>query len=539
MNNVNDFFLSNRRLTIIYYTGWTAAFLVTLAIASGIALGTLKNYLSKQTVQVSEILNSPVRAAVHAFDQIAATSDRPRCDVQLLDAMRDVAFLPDGINEFLHLENGAIACSSSRGFLSTPIALGRPIIRSSDRLPIDVWMEVDLAGLGHPGQRGTVVAVGRFGAVLPKSSLPGEFPSWLALEGVVAAPSGAVIAYDGDAGLFARNRLALAQGATSTASGLVQNHCVVGELYCVAGAISVVGVMSDFVPWVILLLLFCALTAGFVAGKIRLLVTRYFNFGARFRRNLGAETILCHYQPIVDLETGLIVGCEVLARFRDLDGTVVYPDRFIPLVDADGRSMELTRLVIQKAYQELGSQMPEDCPLQVNFNIHPQDLGEPELPRLLAPFLAAPQRFGVAVEIVESEEISFAAAERSIAGLQHHGIRVYIDDFGTGYSNLENVARLPVDAVKLDKGFAMAPPTSVMAQMLSVAVQMAHAAGKAIVVEGVETAERLAHLVSMAVPVQFVQGYYLSRPVDIAGFRALLDQQPLVPMSFPEKLHAV
>ena len=539
MNNGNDFFLSNRRLTVIYYTAWTAAFLVILAIASVVVLGTLKNFLSRQTVQLSTELNTPVRAALDAFDKIVAAADRPRCDVQLLDAMRDVAFLPDGINEFLHIEDGAMACSSSRGFFATPLPLGRPIIRASERLPLDVWLDVDLAGLGHPGQHGTVVARGRFGAVLPKTEFADAMPGWLRVEGVVATPSGTVIAYAGEPGLFVRNRMLLQQGVASSASGLQQNRCVAGELYCVAGSITLPGVLAEFAHWVLLLLMFCALAAGFVAGRVRLVVTRYFNFAARFRRNLGAATILCHYQPIVDPRSGLIVGCEVLARFRDIDGSVIYPDRFIPIVDADGRSMELTRLVIEKAFDELTAQIPEDCPLQVNFNIHPQDLGHPELPRLLAPFLALPSRFGVAVEIVESESIPYAAAERSIAELHARGIKVYIDDFGTGYSNLENVARLPVDAVKLDKGFAMAAPSSVMAQMLGVAVQMAHAAGRAIVVEGVETAERLQHLMTLPVPVQYVQGYYLSRPVDIAGFRALLDQQPLLAAPVTEKLQAV
>ena len=90
---------------------------------------------------------------------------------------------------------------------------------------------------------------------------------------------------------------------------------------------------------------------------------------------------------------------------------------------------------------------------------------------------------------------------------------------------MENLARLSVDAVKLDKSFAMAAPNSLMAEMLDFAIRMAHGLGRNVVVEGVETLERLEHLTSGQIPVQYLQGYYFARPLDIRSFVAFLEQR--------------
>src|SRR5690606_12379698 len=98
----------------------------------------------------------------------------------------------------------------------------------------------------------------------------------------------------------------------------------------------------------------------------------------------------------------------------------------------------------------------------------------------------------------------------------------YIDDFGTGYSNMQNLAALSVDGVKLDRAFAMAPDNSMMAQMLRHAIEMIQATGRVMVVEGVETAARLALLRDMQARIDCVQGYFLARPLDSNAFVSLL-----------------
>lgn len=162
----------------------------------------------------------------------------------------------------------------------------------------------------------------------------------------------------------------------------------------------------------------------------------------------------------------------------------------------------------------------------MNFNIFPCDLDSISLARIFSGFTSQPDRFDVVLEIIESDEIP-PNAQREIEALRRLGIKTYIDDFGTGYSNMQNLAALSVDGVKLDRAFAMAPDNSVMARMLRHAVEMIEATGRVMVVEGVETAERLALLRGMQARVDFVQGYFISRPLDIAAFVAFMTPQPV------------
>lgn len=251
------------------------------------------------------------------------------------------------------------------------------------------------------------------------------------------------------------------------------------------------------------------------------MIARHWSFEARFRRHLDADSIICAYQPVMHLDSGEIVGCEVLVRWRDIDDRVVFPDRFIDIVKRHDLTMELTRLVADRAYEELSRTAPPGRHLQVNFNIFPQDLDCARLTRAFAGFTTQLERFDVVLEIIESDEIP-ANAQREIEALRRAGIKTYIDDFGAGYSNMQNLAALSVDGVKLDRSFAMAPDNSMMAQMLRHAVEMIQATGRVMVVEGVETAERLALLRQMQARIDFVQGYFIARPLDIAAFVAFL-----------------
>ena len=97
----------------------------------------------------------------------------------------------------------------------------------------------------------------------------------------------------------------------------------------------------------------------------------------------------------------------------------------------------------------------------------------------------------------------------------------YIDDFGTGYSNIANLAVLSVDGVKLDRAFAMAPDDSLMAGLLSNIIDMIHDSGRRIVIEGVETAERM-QMISASGMVDYAQGYFISRPLEIGQLTKFL-----------------
>jgi EAL domain-containing protein (putative c-di-GMP-specific phosphodiesterase class I) len=140
---------------------------------------------------------------------------------------------------------------------------------------------------------------------------------------------------------------------------------------------------------------------------------------------------------------------------------------------------------------------------------------------VLQAFQGERDRFTLALESIESDALALEDAQSEIEALARHGVRTYIDDFGSGYSSIHRVASLAIHGVKLDRSFAMAPSESLMARMLVHAVDMIGSSGREIVVEGVETQERLDLLIATKA-VGFAQGYYISRPLPIDGLVAFL-----------------
>ena len=276
---------------------------------------------------------------------------------------------------------------------------------------------------------------------------------------------------------------------------------------------------------ILLILVFAALSASWVARAVNGLIRRYWSFERRFLRNLDASSLLCAYQPISEISTGEITGCEVLVRWRDVDDSIVYPDAFLPIVARHGMMRRLTTLIVERAATELGDRLPSDIRLQVNVNIFPTELDARAIEEVFRPLRALSGRLTVALEIIESDALPLDLVQGEIETLRRAGYRIYLDDFGTGYSTIRHVAALDIDGVKLDKAFAMAAEGSVMAEMLHHAVGMVRSAGRKVVVEGVETAARLRQLRELSDRIDFVQGYHISRPLDIDGFVAFVRER--------------
>lgn len=508
----------------IYTISFAAIFTVLLSMC-GIAYVSNTYFMMTRYNQMTlEIMKKSTDAAIKALNGLENNAPGA-CTDEMVNALQAASFAPDGINEFLLFQGDVATCSSTTGKLDQPADLGPPDVVTADASGLRFWFGANLREFGHRGQYGTVVRRGNFAAVLPDIEGADGHPEWLALEGVIWPGKAPPYHANGKMGLFLSNQARQKENSDWPGLKIYENRCEPGTPYCSAGSVSLKSMLLADMEGIILAVLFCALLANFIAAKSRAYIVRAFEFDARFRRNLNYDRVICTYQAIMNAQTSEITGCEVLARWRDIDGSIVFPDRFIPLVEKDRRTLEFTRLVVQKAFAELSEFVPPETHLQVSFNISPHDLADPGLMLLFEPFLQHRDRFDVAIEIVESDRINVVDAERLIQSLRRKGIKTYIDDFGTGYSNMENLAKLSVDAVKLDKSFALAAPNSLMSEMLGFAVQMAKVAGRAVVIEGVETAERFEQLLALDTPVDYLQGYFISRPVDIKSFSAFMTQR--------------
>ncbi len=438
------------------------------------------------------------------------------CSAPFLEEMRRIAFLPDGLNELFYLDSGKIACTANLGVLPLPVELPAPDLTQSDPIGLDIWLDADLDKLSLPGLAGSYGVRGDFGVVVPAQALPVGTARWMEEELILRAADGRWWHRAGQTGLYEPalphqgSTYALVDGA------LLSLECDSVGFYCVAGRAALPDLLALGWGTVGIILAVSAILAAWVAQAAHAALTRYWSLEARFLRHLSADTIVCYYQPLYDLRKGCTTGCEVLARWRDVEGAILPPDRFLPFVEKHGLTRQFTEMVVERAAADLATLKIEGR-LQVNFNIFPADLDASVLLPLFEILLAQPERYSVVLEIVETGEVQLEAATGEIAQLREAGLKIFIDDFGAGYSSLHNLAALPLDGVKLDRSFAMAPDHSVMAKMLEHAIDLVASSGRILVVEGIESADRMEAL-RRSGKVDFLQGYFISRPLPAEAF---------------------
>jgi sensor c-di-GMP phosphodiesterase-like protein len=512
------YLISARQQTLAALLLGIVLFAMIMAAIAGLMRQQVHLAMARESLEVLRPYKELADRIGSTFAALRGITAEP-CSEDFNRQLKRVAYLPDGLNEFFYAPGGMVLCSVSTRNFDPPMALGVPDVPGGEASPA-IWVDRSLSFVGLGDLVGSIVHVDPYAIVVPHEPVRMSPPAWMKMEVVMIGTSGrwwhrggstAVHAPSGDGSV-----------ASSTATELLQRTCLEGQRLCVVTAVSLPALLGQFKLAVAASLVFAMVLATWLSARARAAIVRRWSLESRFRRHLDARSIICAYQPILDLRTGRIAGCEVLARWRDLDDSVVFPDRFIPLVERYGMTRKFTRMVVEKACGELCETLPNQGKLNVTFNIFPRDLDVEVLGPIFQVFSPVRCRFDLTVELVESDAIAATAAQHQIEALRAIGIRTYIDDFGTGYSNIHNLGALAVDGVKLDRGFAMAPEGSLMDRMFGHAIDMVQSSGRVMVVEGVETAQRLQQLQAMRPPIDFAQGYFISRPLSISAFAAFL-----------------
>ena len=220
-----------------------------------------------------------------------------------------------------------------------------------------------------------------------------------------------------------------------------------------------------------------------------------------------------YYEQQIDIQTGALVGFEMLARWKSPEFGVVSPELFIPLAERLGVIGELSEGLIRQALQDAKGW---DESLTLSVNISPVQLRDPWLAQKLLLLLQEsgfpPHRFEI--EITESCLHENIAVVRSIiASLKNQGVKVSLDDFGTGYSSLAQLRALNFDRLKIDRSFvAELAEAGANSELVAAIVSLGRGLGLPIVVEGIENDEALEVLRQLGELKG--QGYHYGRPED-------------------------
>ena len=236
---------------------------------------------------------------------------------------------------------------------------------------------------------------------------------------------------------------------------------------------------------------------------------------ADLQRAVVADEFDVHYQPIVTIQTGGIVGVEALVRWRHPERGLVLPGEFLGLAEETGLILPLGRYVLGEACRQVASWRMRGHPhLGVSVNISAKQLASRNLSGEVIDALAgcALDPAALTLEITESTLLDSKIVVRRLEDLRKLGVRIAIDDFGTGYSSLNYLRRFPVDALKLAKVFVEELGTSPEQDRLVAAIlRLSATMGLETVAEGIELEQQRDRL--RALKCQYGQGFLYSRPV--------------------------
>ena len=491
--------------------------------------------------QVHQNLQRDVDDYIHSLDAIfseinagfdaSRAETAPRCSAAFLQHARQLVFKRNHIRDILVVDaDMRPQCSASQGLLADQPPLPKPKLLTwhNNR---DIWHALPLALFDG---KETSWAIRDADIVIVSNVLADTV--------MPAGKNWEVRAHNpGDErDSFVRGK----EGVSATFTGRAHipllsefgaRACSTVEFACITEVGTVAGIWRQH-HWQILfgLALATALSLlAYIAGR-RWTDLRVAPIGRIARALKTGEGFSCVYQPLVDMRSGKVVGCEVLARFADRCGSIP-PNDFVPLIERLDRTWEFSELIFGRAFEELMPLLAERPDLHVSVNFFPRDLEPDNLQTLRKSWAlnyAAANRIHLSCEILETGVHVEDGQDSVLDLLRRRGFKIAIDDFGTGASNLQQVHGLKADYIKIDRSFVSGSTfevAPVRASLIPHIIGIAEAVKAEVIAEGVETFEQLQLMRNMGV--RLAQGYFFSHPLPIAEFRHFLttEHDQLVP----------
>ena len=247
-------------------------------------------------------------------------------------------------------------------------------------------------------------------------------------------------------------------------------------------------------------------------------------------RALENNEFVLHYQPVVDLKSGSIVGAEALLRWPNAHGTWLSPEEFVPIAEKCGLIAPLSEWILSEActqlqaWREIGHGL-NDFTMAVNLS--PRHFATAGLETMIAGLIDQaeidPGRLHLEITDRVLTDINEATAS-NLEGLKRIGIKLSLDDFGTGYSSLGYLRNYRIDMLKINRTFIQDLPNSAdnMAIVTTI-ISLANSLGLTVVAKGVETRLQLSALEQLGC--HLAQGFLLSRPLPADAFLSLVMEQ--------------
>ena len=276
------------------------------------------------------------------------------------------------------------------------------------------------------------------------------------------------------------------------------------------------------------------------SGKDRLAFTRKMHEMAvenlrmenELRQGLKNGDLTLHYQPVVGVSDGRLLGFEALVRWRHPQLGMILPARFIPLAEETGLIVPLGEWVINQALRQLRQwrkEVADTGHLFLSVNISSKQFRQPDLVDSIRRGLIGHHVDPSLLKLEITESVIMRDAKSSVeklSKLKSLGVELLVDDFGTGYSSLSYLQRFPISGLKIDRSFISGEGDErENMEIVRTVIALAGNLGLAVVAEGVETEGQLEMLRTLGCG--SAQGYYFSRPLDAPSATRFIEQGPL------------
>jgi diguanylate cyclase (GGDEF)-like protein len=246
---------------------------------------------------------------------------------------------------------------------------------------------------------------------------------------------------------------------------------------------------------------------------------------SRMRSALAQHEFVLHYQPVIDLATGAVVGAEALVRWQSPTLGLISPAQFIPTAEKSGLIVELGQWVLEEACRQMRLWQDQGAPaMTIAVNLSPVQFRRGGVELVVERALRNSGLHPHCLELEVTESTLVQDTEKFIQSLERIkalGVRIAIDDFGTGYSNLSYLQRFAVDKLKIDQSFVKrllnAPQDTAIVNAI---IQMAKSLDLTTNAEGVEDHAIRAQLAMMGC--ELAQGYLFSQPLPADQFEAYM-----------------
>lgn len=248
------------------------------------------------------------------------------------------------------------------------------------------------------------------------------------------------------------------------------------------------------------------------------------------RYALEHNNFVLHYQPIISLVNGKVLGFESLVRLQHPTQGLLFPGDFVTIAEETGLIVPIGLWIFRAGCEQLQkwhAQFPQYSKLRLNINLSARQFHHPNLITEIDEILTETKIKPEYIKLEITESLFMDQVEHAINLLQKlrdRNLRICIDDFGTGYSSLSYLHKFPVNTLKIDRSFVNGLDNSVESvQIIKIIINLAHSLGLDTVAEGIETKSQLEFLKSIGCDQG--QGYLIAKPLSVEAAEAYLQEK--------------